>query len=226
MYNHYYINNKEISLSMNILKKFKDLLFESLRDNKKLIIVFYVFFIVCFIGAWILSADAISASLSGIQNASSSTPTLDNTISAMDILINNEWSGILTYVGSIFFGIFAIISLGYNGVNLGMFGQLFCQYVPNGGLKYIVYLIPHGIFEITATVLHSVAGILLFLFIWRFIRAMISKDVHGASEAFNQNKKVLIQSLIIMIFSAILLVIAALIEAYFSVPFSEFIVGA
>lgn len=211
---------------MNILKKFKDLLFESLRDNKKLIIVLYVFFIVCFIGAWILSADAISASLSGIQNASSSTPTLDNTISAMDILINNEWSGILTYVGSIFFGIFAIISLGYNGVNLGMFGQLFSQYVPNGGLKYIVYLIPHGIFEITATVLHSVAGILLFLFIWRFIRAMISKDVHGASEAFNQNKKVLIQSLIIMIFSAILLVIAALIEAYFSVPFSEFIVGA
>ncbi len=201
-------------------------MFESLRDNKKLIIVFYVFFIVCFIGAWILSADAISASLSGIQNASSSTPTLDNTISAMDILINNEWSGILTYVGSIFFGIFAIISLGYNGVNLGMFGQLFSQYVPNGGLKYIVYLIPHGIFEITATVLHSVAGILLFLFIWRFIRAMISKDVHGASEAFNQNKKVLIQSLIIMIFSAILLVIAALIEAYFSVPFSEFIVGA
>ena len=211
---------------MNILKKFKDLLFESLRDNKKLIIVFYVFFIVCFIGAWILSADAISASLSGIENASSSTPTLDNTLSAMDILINNEWSGILTYVGSIFFGIFAIISLGYNGVNLGMFGQLFSQYVPNGGLKYIVYIIPHGIFEITATVLHSVAGILLFLFIWRFIRAMISKDVHGASEAFNQNKKVLIQSLIIMIFSAILLVIAALIEAYFSVPFSEFIVGA
>lgn len=211
---------------MNILKKFKDLLFESLRDNKKLIIVFYVFFIVCFIGAWILSADAISASLSGIENASSSTPSLDNTLSAMDILINNEWSGILTYVGSIFFGIFAIISLGYNGVNLGMFGQLFSQYVPNGGLKYIVYLIPHGIFEITATVLHSVAGILLFLFIWRFIRAMISKDVHGASEAFNQNKKVLIQSLIIMIFSAILLVIAALIEAYFSVPFSEFIVGA
>lgn len=211
---------------MNILKKFKDLLFESLRDNKKLIIVFYVFFIVCFIGAWILSADAISASLSGIQNASSSTPTLDNNINAMDILINNEWSGILTYVGSIFFGIFAIISLGYNGVNLGMFGQLFSQYAPNGGLKYIVYLIPHGIFEITATVLHSVAGILLFLFIWRFIRAMISKDVHGASEAFNQNKKVLIQSLIIMIFSAILLVIAALIEAYFSVPFSEFIVGA
>ena len=211
---------------MNILKKFKDLLFESLRDNKKLIIVFYVFFIVCFIGAWILSADAISASLSGIQNASSSTPTLDNTISAMDILINNEWGGILTYVGSIFFGIFAIISLGYNGVNLGMFGQLFSQYVPNGGLKYIVYLIPHGIFEITAIVLQSVAGILLFLFIWKFIRAMISKDVHGASEAFNQNKKVLIQSLIIMIFSAILLVIAALIEAYFSVPFSEFIVGA
>lgn len=211
---------------MTILKKCKDLLFESLKDNKKLIIGLYVFFIICFIGAWIFSSDAIGASLSQIQNASSSSPTLNNPLSAMDILLTNEWGGILTYVGSIFFGIFAIVSLGYNGVNLGLFGQLFSQYVPNGGLKYIVYLIPHGIFEITATVLHSVAGILLFLFIWRFIRAMMSKDVHGASEAFNQNKKVLIQSLVIMIFSAILLIIAAPIEAYISVPFSEFIVGA
>lgn len=211
---------------MSTLKKCKDLLFESLKDNKKLIIGLYIFFIVCFIGAWILSADVIGASLSEIPNASSSTPALDNSLSVMDILITNEWGGILTYVGSIFFGIFAIVSLGYNGVNLGIVGQLFSQYVPNGGLRYIVYLIPHGIFEITATVLHSVAGILLFLFIWRFIKAMISKDVHGASEAFNQNKKVLIQSLVIMIFSVILLVIAAPIEVYFSVPFSEFIVGA
>ena len=91
------------------------------------------------------------------------------------------------------------------------------------GIMYLVYVIPHGIFEITATVLESVAGILLFLFIWRFIKAW--RTGNGVSEAFEKTKKVLIQSIMIFIFSTILLVIAAPIEAYVSVPLSAFICG-
>lgn len=98
--------------------------------------------------------------------------------------------------------------------------------MPNGGLRYIVYLLPHGIFELTATVLESAAGIMLFLFIWRFFRALISRETHGVSEAFDKTKKILVQSLIIMIFTTILLLIAAPIESYISVPFSELIVGS
>jgi uncharacterized membrane protein SpoIIM required for sporulation len=64
------------------------------------------------------------------------------------------------------------------------------------------------------------------MFIWRFARALISSETHGVSEAFEKSKKILIQSLIIMIFTTILLLIAAPIEAYISVPFSELIVGA
>ena len=211
---------------MNILKKFKDLLIESLKDNKKLIIGLYVFFIICIIGAWILSAGPIGAKLSEAQNMSSSAPFIGQDVSPVDLFINNEFGGIMVYIGSIFFGIFAIVSLAYNGINMGSLGQLFSQMLPNGGIRYLVYLIPHGIFELTATVLQSVAGILLFLFIWRFVRAMISSETHGVSEAFDKSKKVLVQSLIIMIFATILLLIAAPIEAYFSVPFSELIVGS
>ena len=206
--------------------KFKELLFESLRDNKKLIIVLYVIFIIFFIGSWILSGDAISARLSNIQNMPVTAPSTTSHANAVDILLNNEWGGIITYVASVFFGIAAIVLLVYNGINMGMIGQLFNQSIPNGGLRYIIYLIPHGIFEITATVLQSVAGILLFLFIWRFIKAMRSNDISGASDAFDKTKDVLIQSLVILVFAAILLIIAAPIEAYFSVPFSEFLVGA
>ena len=43
--------------------------------------------------------------------------------------------------------------------------------------------------------------------------------------SFRIHKKVLIQSIVLMIFATILLIIAAPIEAYFSVPFSEFIMG-
>lgn len=217
---------KIISLSMNILKKFIDLLIESLSDNRKLIIVMAVLFIICFVGAWIFSSDSVSSSVDQIQNMSASSPGMDQGTGPVELFINNEVGGILTYVGSIFFGIFAVVSLAYNGVNMGMLGQLFSQMVPNGGLKYIVYLIPHGIFELTATVLESAAGIMLFLFIWRFARAWMSKETNGASDAFEKSKKILIQSLIIMIFTTLLLIIAAPIEAYISVPFSELIVGA
>ena len=128
-------------------------------------------------------------------------------------------------MGIVFFAIPAIIVLIYNGVNLGFTGQLFNQIVPNGGFRYIVYLIPHGIFEITATVLQSVAGVLLFLFIWRFVKSWRSELTLGASDAFDKTKKVLIQSIVLMIFATILLLVAAPIEAYISIPFSEFIVG-
>ena len=211
---------------MNFLKKFKDLLFESLTDNKKLIIGMAILFIVCFIGSWVLSSDIVSSNVSQIHNMSSTTPSMDQGVDAVKIFINNESGGILTYVASVFFGIFAIVSLVYNAFNMGMVGQMFSQIIPNGGLRYIVYLIPHGIFELTATVLESVAGIMLFLFIWRFFKAWMSKETSGASDAFDKTKKILIQSLVIMIFSTILLLIAAPIEAYISVPFSELIVGA
>ena len=211
---------------MNILKKFIDLLVESLSDNRKLIIVMAVLFVVCFIGAWVFSSGPVNSTVAQIQNMSASSPGMDPGTGPVELFINNEVGGILTYVGSIFFGIFAVVSLAYNGVNMGMLGQLFSQMVPNGGLKYIVYLIPHGIFELTATVLESAAGIMLFLFIWRFVRAWMSKETNGASDAFEKSKKMLIQSLIIMIFTTILLIIAAPIEAYISVPFSEMIVGA
>lgn len=211
---------------MNILKKFVELLYESLTDNKKLIIVMVVLFLACFIGAWVFSSSSISSNIAQIQNISSSTPNMDQGTGAVELFINNEYGGILTYLGSVFFGIFAVVSLIYNGVNLGLVGQLFSQMMPNGGLRYIVYLLPHGIFELTATVLESAAGIMLFLFIWRFFRALISRETHGVSEAFDKTKKILVQSLIIMIFTTILLLIAAPIESYISVPFSELIVGS
>lgn len=209
---------------MSALTKFKDLLMEALKENKKLIIGLYLLFIICFIAAWIMSGTAVE---SGVGNllASNTTNSGMESASAVELFIQNEWGGIVTYIASVFFAIPAIIVLIYNGINLGTAGQLFNQIIPNGGIRYIVYLIPHGIFEITATVLQSVAGVLLFLFIWRFVKALRSSQTHGASDAFDKTKKVLIQSIVLMIFATILLLIAAPIEAYISVPFSDLIVG-
>ena len=202
---------------MNFIIKFKDLLVEALRDNKKLIIGLYI----CFVVAWVLSASKMQAALGNV-------PVSNNTglnTSATELFIHNASGGILTYLASVFFAIPAIVMLIYNGMNLGFIGQLFNTLMPKGSIFYIVYLFPHGIFEITATVIQSACGIMLFMFVFRFIKALRSSETQGASDAFDKTKKILVQSLVLMVFSIILLLIAAPIEAYVSVPLAEFIVG-
>lgn len=212
---------------MTSIMKCKDLMIESLKDNKKLIIGLYIGFIIVFIAAWMLSANPIADALPEIQNLShNATNTTEiSQEGPVELFTHNAGTGIRDYITSVFFAIPAIVSLFYNAINLGVMGQLFASLMPKGGLQYIIYLIPHGIFEITGTVIQSAAGILLFGFIVKFIRAWISKETDGISDAFDKTKKVLIQSLVLLAFATVLMLIAAPIEAYFSVPFSDFIIG-
>ena len=55
--------------------------------------------------------------------------------------------------------------------------------------------------------------------------AIVGKETRGLSESFEKAKKPLIHSLVIMVFATILLLIAAPIEAYISVPISELLLG-
>ena len=212
---------------MNIITKFKDLLIDSLKENKKMILAFYAIFFVSFI---------LSAALVGghMENVIDDTPdsaggSKDGNVTATELFIHNELGGIGAYIASILFGIPAIIEIIYNGVSLGLTGALLSHFMPKGWIQYIIYLIPHGIFEFTAMVIQSVAGILLFLFIVDFLKGLIRSEKNGFKEkvifSYEENNKRFIQSLVLMIFGTILLLIAAPIEAYVSIPLSNFILG-
>ena len=212
---------------MNIITKFKDLLIDSLKENKKMILVFYAIFFISFI---------LSAALAGghMENVIDDTPdsaggSKDGNVTATELFLHNELGGIEVYIASILFGIPAIIAIIYNGVSLGLTGALLSHFMPKGWIQYIIYLIPHGIFEFTAMVIQSVAGILLFLFIVDFLKGLIRSEKNGFKEkvifSYEENNKRFIQSLVLMIFCTILLLIAAPIEAYVSIPLSNFILG-
>lgn len=212
---------------MEIITKFKDLLIDSLKENKKMILVFYAIFFVSFI---------LSAALAGghMENVIDDTPdsaggSKDGNVTATELFLHNELGGIEVYIASILFGIPAIIAIIYNGVSLGLTGALLSHFMPKGWIQYIIYLIPHGIFEFTAMVIQSVAGILLFLFIVDFLKGLIRSEKNGFKEkvifSYEENNKRFIQSLVLMIFCTILLLIAAPIEAYVSIPLSNFILG-
>lgn len=212
---------------MDIITKFKDLLIDSLKENKKMILVFYAIFFISFI---------LSAALVGghMENVIDDTPdsaggSKDGNVTATELFLHNELGGIEVYIASILFGIPAIIMIIYNGVSLGLTGALLSHFMPKGWIQYIIYLIPHGIFEFTAMVIQSVAGILLFLFIVDFLKGLIRSEKNGFKEkvifSYEENNKRFIQSLVLMIFGTILLLIAAPIEAYVSIPLSNFILG-
>ena len=212
---------------MDIITKFKDLLIDSLKENKKMILAFYAIFFISFI---------LSAALAGghMENVIDDTPdsaggSKDGNVTATELFLHNELGGIEVYIASILFGIPAIIEIIYNGVSLGLTGALLSHFMPKGWIQYIIYLIPHGIFEFTAMVIQSVAGILLFLFIVDFLKGLIRSEKNGFKEkvifSYEENNKRFIQSLVLMIFGTILLLIAAPIEAYVSIPLSNFILG-
>ena len=226
-----YISKNNIPLTMNFITTFKDLLVESLKEHKNLIIILYALLIITFIIAWIYVSGSTGEIMQNIQGAKTTSPSPVNTLgdNPLDLFINNAGGGIITYLASIFFGIFAVATILYNGFNLGALGPVLGTYMAHGGLQYIIYLIPHGIFELTGTVIQSTAGIVLFQFVWRFLKNIIRGDNGtrlSVNESFEKNKKVLIQSLVLLIFATILMLIAAPIEAYFSVPFSKWILGA
>lgn len=212
---------------MNIITKFKDLLIDSLKENKKMILAFYAIFFVSFILSAALAGGHMENVIDDIPDSAGGSK--DGNVTATELFIHNELGGIGAYIASILFGIPAIIEIIYNGVSLGLTGALLSHFMPKGWIQYIIYLIPHGIFEFTAMVIQSVAGILLFLFIVDFLKGLIRSEKNGFKEkiifSYEENKKRFIQSLVLMIFGTILLLIAAPIEAYVSIPLSNFILG-
>lgn len=212
---------------MNIITKFKDLLIDSLKENKKMILAFYAIFFVSFILSAALAGGHMENVIDDIPDSAGGSK--DGNVTATELFLHNELGGIEVYIASILFGIPAIIAIIYNGVSLGLTGALLSHFMPKGWIQYIIYLIPHGIFEFTAMVIQSVAGILLFLFIVDFLKGLIRSEKNGFKEkvifSYEENNKRFIQSLVLMIFCTILLLIAAPIEAYVSIPLSNFILG-
>ena len=212
---------------MEIITKFKDLLIDSLKENKKMILAFYAIFFITFILSATLAGGHMENVIDDIPDSAGGSK--DGNVTATELFIHNELGGIGAYIASILFGIPAIIEIIYNGVSLGLTGALLSHFMPKGWIQYIIYLIPHGIFEFTAMVIQSVAGILLFLFIVDFLKGLIRSEKNGFKEkvifSYEENNKRFIQSLVLMIFGTILLLIAAPIEAYVSIPLSNFILG-
>ena len=190
---------------MNIKTEIK----EAFVENKKIFAILLVIFILGFILGIVIADDIAPLLMPALKELVNETNI--SSINAFNIMIHNETTAITVFLGSIIFGIYAIIGMFANGLVMGFMAGYTIKST-YGLIIYIILIVPHGIIEIPALFCSCTAGILLFLFIFRFIKDLMHKNTF--KESYENNKKTIKHAIILLLISLALFAIAALIEGY------------
>ena len=184
------------------------------------------FAVFCWVGAY-FAADVLYTPDELIQDYSYlAQETFFSFDDMMDIIINNCLLNVIYYIESIFFGYGAFEDM---LVNIGMSGivskatELAC----GDPFLFIKLTCLHGFFEDLSTVLNNFASFILFSFIVRSIKDVLSPSQHLANgritNSLEINKKHLYQSLAIFILAFVVMIFAGFLEEYISIPFGNLI---
>lgn len=190
---------------MNIKTEIK----EAFVENKKIFAILLVIFIIGFILGIVIADDIAPLLMPALKELVNETNI--SSINAFNIMIHNETTAITVFLGSIIFGIYAIIGMFANGLVMGFMAGYTIKSTYSL-IIYIILIVPHGIIEIPAFFCSCTAGILLFLFIFRCIKDLIHKNTF--KESYDNNKKTIKHAIILLLISLALFAIAALIEGY------------
>ncbi|WP_407379315.1 stage II sporulation protein M [Methanobrevibacter sp.] len=190
---------------MNIKNEIK----EAFSENKKIFLILIILFAIGFVIGAILANDIAPILMPILKEAMIEENA--TSIDAFNIMSHNLNSAITIIFASVFFAIFAVISIISNGFVIGFMAGYTVKSV-NTLILYLVLILPHGIIELPALFCSCASGILLFLFIFRTIKDKI--DHYSFYDAFDNNRNTLKHMLILMIIAIVLFVIAALIEGF------------
>ncbi|WP_407409049.1 stage II sporulation protein M [Methanobrevibacter sp.] len=119
---------------------------------------------------------------------------------------------------------FSAVILAFNGFFVGYY------VAASDNLLYTVLLIvPHGIFEFSSCILACSSGLVLFNFIYRFLRALWSEKDSSVklslSNSFNASSDKLKQAVILFVIASILMAIAGFVEVYLTLPIAKSIIS-
>ena len=118
----------------------------------------------------------------------------------------------------------SVLVLSFNGFFVGYY------VAASDNFWYTVLLIvPHGIFEFSSCILACASGLVLFNFIFKFLKAIWAHEDTSVEEiladSFNAAKDKLKQAIILLAIASILMAIAGVIEAYLTLPIAKMILS-
>ncbi|HMK54890.1 MAG TPA: stage II sporulation protein M [Methanobacteriaceae archaeon] len=145
-------------------------------------------------------------------------------LTTLSIFMNNFKVALILYGGGVIFGVVTAFFLIFNGLFIGYAASQF----PIG--DFLVYTIPHGIFEVTGIILAGAAGFRLGNGILDIVKGLR----HVQSEISLKNQLLYLwdvhvdefkDSLLLFGIAIILILIGAVIEANFTVAWGNYIKG-
>lgn len=129
------------------------------------------------------------------------------------------------YGGGIFLGSVTALFLFLNGAFIGYFGTQ----APLG--DFILLTLPHGIFEIISLLIAGGAGFRLAHFVYKFIDGLVNETWYGSfvekiKHVFNEYSDEFKESLMLLAIAIVLMFIAAIIEANFTIAWYQYVKGS
>lgn len=147
---------------------------------------------------------------------------IEEGITIISIFSHNLQAILLLYLGGLSLSIFTGLFLALNGLFMGYFATK----VPL--VDFILLVAPHGMFEIPGIIIAGVAGFRLSSFIIHFIGDLIrgpGSFTQKLKKSSYNNIREFKDSLLLFIIAVILILIAAIIEAEFTLTFYYMIKG-
>ncbi|HIH61812.1 MAG TPA: stage II sporulation protein M [Methanobacteriales archaeon] len=147
---------------------------------------------------------------------------IEEGITIISIFSHNLQAILLLYLGGLSLSIFTGLFLALNGLFMGYFATK----VPV--VDFILLVAPHGMFEIPGIIIAGVAGFRLSSFIIHFMGDLIrgpGSFTQKLKKSSDNNIREFKDSLLLFLIAVILILIAAIIEAEFTLTFYYMIKG-
>jgi uncharacterized membrane protein SpoIIM required for sporulation len=143
-------------------------------------------------------------------------------LETLSIFLNNVNIAFFIYIGGILIGIVTAFLMISNGAFIGYVASKY----PLG--DFLIYTIPHGIFEVTGIIIAGTAGFRLGSAVLNYLNGVtkLKNNISYKNQLiylFEANMEHFKDSLILFIIAVILLLIGAFIEANLSVAWGQFI---
>lgn len=145
-------------------------------------------------------------------------------LTTLSIFMNNLKIAFFIYGGGLIFGLITVYSLAFNGLFIGYAASKF----PIG--DFIIYTLPHGVFEISGIIIAGAAGFRLAGMVINLIRDLLNMKSYipmgdQIRQILNVNYGEFKESLTLFVIAVVLIFIASIIEANFTIAWGNLIKG-
>lgn len=119
---------------------------------------------------------------------------------------------------------FSAIILSFNGFFVGYFIAIYDDW-----LKVLLYILPHGIFELPSIAIACASGFVAFQFLVKFLKTLWAQEDNPIKDrlviSFRENSVKLEQAIILLMVASLLMAIAGFVESYLTIPIADYLLS-